>query len=140
MLEATTGVDPACVDRAPRKSAVRRLSHFEYNNTVRDLFGDTTQPAKALPSEEIGNGFGNDTAAQPVSSLLAEQYATVAEGVAERATSTPAALAKLNTCTNNVAKSAEPACARTIIERIATSAYRRPLASGGSKLPIDEPG
>lgn len=70
---AVEGVDPACVDRAPRHSVVRRLTRFEYNNTVRDLLGDTTQPAKALPSEEIGNGFGNDSEAQAVSSLLAEQ-------------------------------------------------------------------
>ena len=36
--------------------------------------GDDTEPANAFPSEEIGNGFGNDADAQAVSSLLAEEY------------------------------------------------------------------
>jgi hypothetical protein len=63
---------------APRPSVVRRLTRFEYNNTVRDLLGDVSSPADALPAEELGNGFGNDAAAQSVSSLLAEQYARLA--------------------------------------------------------------
>ena len=33
----------------PGTSLIRRLTRFEYNNTVLDLFGDTTQPATALP-------------------------------------------------------------------------------------------
>ena len=129
VLEAVV-LDPACVGRAPQRTPVRRLTRFEYNNSVRDLLGDTTQPAKALPSEEVGNGFGNDAVAQSVSSLLAEQYATVAEGIALRATETPAALTRLNACTTNVPRTSEPSCARTIIDRLAAGAYRRPLVAG----------
>ncbi|WP_437964326.1 DUF1592 domain-containing protein [Sorangium sp. So ce260] len=81
-------------------------------------------------SEEVGNGFGNDADTLSVSSLLAEQLSTVAEGVARRATATPAALAKLHPCASNVTTESEGACARTIVERIAPLAYRRPLAAG----------
>ncbi|WP_438010356.1 DUF1592 domain-containing protein [Sorangium sp. So ce321] len=128
----TTSQPLACEDglvhagRAP----LRRLTRFEYNNTVRDLFGDTTQPAFSLPSEDVGNGFGNDADALSVSSLLAEQLSTVAEGVARRATASPEALAKLAPCASNVRPEGEEACARTIVERIAPLAYRRPLAAG----------
>jgi hypothetical protein len=105
------------------------LTRFEYNNVVRDLLGDATQPAKAFPSEEIGNGFGNDADAQSVSNLLAEQYSQVAEAVAKRATE-PAAIAKLDPCAQNITTDREATCARTIVEKLATRAYRRPLVAG----------
>ncbi|WP_437662592.1 DUF1592 domain-containing protein [Sorangium sp. So ce1182] len=128
-----TTVDPsACEDGAvhPGRAPLRRLTRFEYNNTVRDIFGDTTEPAFSLPSEDVGNGFGNDADALSVSSLLAEQLSTVAEGVARRATASPQVLAKLDPCASNVRPEGEEACARTIVERIAPLAYRRPLAAG----------
>jgi Protein of unknown function (DUF1592)/Protein of unknown function (DUF1588)/Protein of unknown function (DUF1587)/Protein of unknown function (DUF1595)/Protein of unknown function (DUF1585) len=116
----------------PGRSPLRRLTRFEYNNTVRDLFGDTTQPATALPAEEIGNGFGNDADSVSVSGLLAEKYGTVAEGIAGRATATSAALAKLGACASSVTAATEDACARTIIDNLAPRAYRRPLLAGES--------
>src|SRR6185295_17787330 len=109
---------------------LRRMTRFEYNNTVRDLLGDATSPASLLPAEESGNGFGNDAAAQSVSSLLAEQYGTVASGIASRATATPAALAKLAPCAMNVTATTEDACARTIVESFVPKAFRRALALG----------
>lgn len=127
---AETGEAIACgeglVDRAP----LRRLTRFEYNNTVRDLLGDATAPANAFPSEEIGNGFGNDADAQPVSSLLVEQYSAVGEEVAARATETPEALAKLAPCLAEATEATEVACVRGFIESFAPRAYRRPLAAG----------
>ena len=114
----------------PGPAPLRRLTRFEYNNTVRDLLGDTTLPASAFPSEETGNGFGNDAYAQSVSSLLAETYGTVAEGVAQRATETPAALGKIVDCAATVDgtdAAAEKACVRTLIEKLATGAFRRPV-------------
>jgi hypothetical protein len=121
-----------CRQRAlpPARTPLRRLTRFEYNNTVRDLLGDTTSPANLLPAEELGNGFGNDTAGQAVSSLLAEQYASVAEGIAARATATPAVLARLHACGASVTPAAEETCARTIVEGFTPRAFRRPLASG----------
>lgn len=109
------------------RSPIRRLTRFEYNNTVRDLFGDTTQPASSLPPEDLGNGFGNDADTISVSGLLAEQYGIVAEGIAARATSQPEALARLAPCASTVQAGTEAACARTIIENVAPKAFRRPL-------------
>jgi hypothetical protein len=112
----------------PGRAPIRRLTRFEYNNTVRDLFGDTTLPANSLPPEELGNGFGNDADILSVSGLLAEQYGSVAEGVAARATATPGALARLGSCASTLTAETEGACARTIIESLAPRALRRPLA------------
>jgi hypothetical protein len=111
----------------PGRSPVRRLTRFEYNNTVRDLFGDTTQPANLLPPEDLGNGFGNDADTISVSSLLAEQYGIVAEGIASRATSGADALARLGSCTSTLTAESEDACAREIIESLAPKAFRRQL-------------
>lgn len=126
--------EPACGGEPSDRATLRRLTRFEYNNTVRDLLGDDTRPANAFPSEELGNGFGNDASAQPVSSLLAEQYNTVAEDVALRATGTPEKLAALAPCAASITATtdaaSEAACAEELLERLATRAYRRPLAAG----------
>ena len=115
---------------AAAPAPLRRLTRFEYNNTVRDLLGDASSPASALPAEESGNGFGNDAASQSVSSLLAEQYAAVAEGIAARATQSPASLGRLAPCATSAAGAGEEACARTIIEGFVPRAFRRALAAG----------
>ncbi len=132
------GRGPATADcgvpNAPR-APIRRLTHFEYNRTVRDLLGDATSPADAFPGEQLGNGFGNDADAQPVSTLLAEQYIVAAEQIAARATA-PELLGNLAPCAAERASASasdattERACAQTIVERFATRAYRRPLGSG----------
>ena len=122
-IGACEGDDGSLVDRA----TLRRLTRFEYNNTVRDLLGDDTLPGNAFPSEEIGNGFGNDADAQPVSSLLVEQYGAVAESVAIRATETPERLAALAPCTATVTDATEVECVRTLLADLAPRAYRRPL-------------
>ena len=127
---ACAGEDDVFDGRAP----LRRLTKFEYNNTVRDLLGDDTLPGNAFPSEEIGNGFGNDAEAQAVSSLLAEQYGAVAEEIAGRATATPSDLAQLAPCAGDVTASTdrgtEDACAFDLIEGLTRRAYRRPLVDG----------
>jgi hypothetical protein len=109
------------------RSPIRRLTRFEYNNSVADLFGDTTHPGNALPPEALGNGFGNDADAISSPGLLIEQYGIVAEAIAGRATATPAALAKLDPCAGNANANTETSCARTIIGSLAPKAYRRPV-------------
>jgi Protein of unknown function (DUF1592)/Protein of unknown function (DUF1588)/Protein of unknown function (DUF1587)/Protein of unknown function (DUF1595)/Protein of unknown function (DUF1585) len=113
------------------RAPIRRLTRFEYNNTVRDLFGDTTQPANSLPPEELGNGFGNDADTISVPGLLAEQYGVVAEGIAARATA-PEALSRLAPCASAMTAATEAACLRTVIDNVAAQAFRRPLAAGES--------
>ncbi len=119
---------PTCLEEHPTdRSTLRRLTRFEYNNTVRDLLGTDSYPADSFPSEELANGFGNDASAQSVSSLLAEQYNTVAETLAAEATATPEALAAIAPCSANMTD--EDACARTFIEDFGAQAFRRPLSA-----------
>lgn len=105
-------------------SPLRRLTKFEYNNTVRDLLGDTTNPADVLPAEEEPFGFSNDAKSLNVTPVLAEKYMLVAEGVSQRATTDIEAL-------TGCAPVGDPAeletCAATFIETFGRRAFRRPV-------------
>lgn len=128
----TAGAAPsACVDQVvqPGEASLRRLTAFEFNNTVRDLLGDTTLPAGAFPAEDFGNGFGNDAKSQTVSRDLALAYADAAEAMAKRATDSPAQLAILAPCASTVTAANEVACARTFVENVVPRAYRRALVA-----------
>jgi len=63
---------------------LRRISRLEYNNAVRDLFKDESQPAAGFVAEEKVAGFSSNSKSL-VSGLAVEQYLNAAEGVAERA-------------------------------------------------------
>jgi len=101
---------------------LRRLTRFEYNNTVRDLLGDTTAPADVLPPEEEVQGFNNQAAALTVSDLLAEQYMKVAEDISERAVQDLGSL--LDDCDYDTDTDA---CVDAFIADFGQRAFRRPL-------------
>jgi hypothetical protein len=64
---------------------VRRLTHGQYNNTVRDLLGDQIQPANNFPKEDFIHGFKNQLEGQGVTPLQAEAYGKAAERLAQNA-------------------------------------------------------
>lgn len=66
-------------------SALRRLTHSQYNNTVRDLLGDQSAPANQFPPEDFVNGFKNQYQSQNLSPLLVEAYSAAAERLARNA-------------------------------------------------------
>lgn len=61
---------------------LRRLTHSQYNNTVRDLLGDYSRPADRFPPEDFVNGFKNQLRTQGMPPLLAEAYSNAAEKLA----------------------------------------------------------
>jgi len=65
--------------------ALRRLSHSQYNRTVRDLLGDGSLPANQFPPEDFVNGFKNQYVAQALSPLLEDAYSATAEKLARAA-------------------------------------------------------
>jgi len=103
---------------------IRRLTRFEYNNTVRDLLGDTTDPADVLPPEEEVAGFNNQAAALTSSDLLIEQYMKVAEDVGARAVLDIDAL--LPECDPGL--DGNDTCALSFIQDFGRRAFRRPLS------------
>ena len=120
-----------CKAISPGQALIRRLTTYEFNNTVRDLLGDKTSPGSALPPQvdSADNLFGNDAAQQAPSPLLIEKYQSVAESIAARATADSAALANLNNCAANVSPANEESCARSIAASLLPRAYRRAVAN-----------
>ncbi len=104
---------------------LRRLTRFEYDNTVRDLLGDDTSPSSAFPPEAEVQGFDNQAAALTASDLLVEQYMKAAEGISERATADMTKL--MPTC--NAATDGEATCAARFIDEFGKRAFRRPLTA-----------
>jgi hypothetical protein len=72
-------------DGARPSVVLRRLTHSQYNNTIRDLLGDQSAPANQFPPEDFVNGFKNQYQAQNLSPLLVEAYSAAAERLARNA-------------------------------------------------------
>lgn len=122
-LDGTTS-DPASCSEAPSPgpAPIRRMTRFEYNQTVRDLLGDTTNPADNFGAEEEALGFNNNAANLVTSSTLAEKYMLAAEDIAARAVEP---IAKNLPC--DPADTGEAACAAQFIDDFGGRAFRRPL-------------
>ncbi len=103
---------------------LRRLTHSQYNNTVRDLLGDNTRPADTFPQEDYVNGFKNQIAAQDISPLLAEAYNTSAERLAKSAFLGGTDANHLIPC-----KPAAAGCADKFVRSFGLRAFRRPLTN-----------
>jgi len=114
----------ACSAPLPPSAPLRRLTRFEYNNTLRDLANITDNPANAFPSEESGNGFGNDAASQSVPNILAEKYISAAASIASTLTD-PANVGKLASCASAPLVGDEVTCVRSVIDGFVARAYRR---------------
>jgi hypothetical protein len=121
---ATPGVMPAAPPPPSRPRApLRRLSRQQYNNTVRDLLGDSSRPADQFVLDEQPGAFaGTEALAQP-SPALVEQYRAAAERLAATATANVDALLACP------AQSSEAACVGAFIASFGGRAWRRPLGS-----------
>jgi hypothetical protein len=100
--------------------AVRRLTHSQYNNTVRDLLGDRTAPASQFPPEDFVNGFKNQYQAQALSPLLVEAYGTAAERLARNAF-------RAGNSSGLIRCKPSAACRAEFIRSFGLKAFRRPL-------------
>jgi len=103
-------------------AVLRRLTHSQYNRTVRDLLQDTTNPASQFPPEDYVNGFKNQYQALSVSPLLAEAYSLAAEKLAENAFRRGDSRG-LIPCRPD----SGPPCRAKFIESFGLKAFRRPL-------------
>src|SRR5579883_3198535 len=112
-------------------SPMRRISRIEYNNMVRDLLGDTTQPANAFPPESAmssGVNFAVNTYGAP-STTAVQDYLQAAEAVAASAVGDTnrmnnVVLAGVASCGTH-----DDTCAKDFIASWANRAYRGQLDS-----------
>ncbi len=112
---------------AAPKVELRRLTHSQYNNTVRDLLGDLSKPADRFPPEDFVNGFRNQIQAQSLSPLLIENYSIAAEKVAL------SAMRGGDTRGLLPCKAATPACRAKFVREFGLRTFRRPLEPAEQK-------
>lgn len=110
-----TPPDPLAAGPMP----LRRLNHREFNNTVRDLLGVTSNPADSFPLD-VDGGFAFHRAGL-VSTLDASVLRDAAEAMVKTLD-----IAKLLTCSPS---GGEDACAATFIKDFGAKAYRRPVSA-----------
>ncbi len=114
--------DAVCATLSPGATPLRRLTQSEYDNTVRDLLGDTTSPATAFPPDQRVGDFSNTAVALTVSPLLAQSYESAAEALATTALSHLGTIVACDTTAMG-----EDTCAKQFIATFGQRAYRRPL-------------
>jgi len=100
-----------------------RLNRAEYDNTVRDLLGDTSHIALTTLPTDYGDGaFDNNAAALTIDPTLAQTYQQLAETLAENALAANSpGRALVLVCTTT-----DATCAKQIATNFATRAWRRP--------------
>jgi Protein of unknown function (DUF1592)/Protein of unknown function (DUF1588)/Protein of unknown function (DUF1587)/Protein of unknown function (DUF1585)/Protein of unknown function (DUF1595) len=119
----TTKVQQACADLGtgahPGAAPIRRLTHEEFNRTVRDLLNTQLRPGDNFPDEARALGFEGIAEAQTVTVLLAENYQSAAKILAEEATRDLPALLGCEPTAGT--------CVDDFVTKFGGLAYRRPL-------------
>ena len=118
----------------PGFELMRRLTHTEYDNTVRDLFGVELNVTERFPTELIGNsGFENSSNTLFLQSSLMERYIGAAQTIVDLALpSEPTTDAHFLTreliyVMTPDANMSEEAASTAVFESFLNKAYRRPV-------------
>jgi hypothetical protein len=118
----------ACVPgQHQSKANVRRMTRWEYDNTVFDLLQDDSHPAADFGSEEEALGFNNIAEVLVTNNALAEKYLLASEKIST------AAVARLPSfswfgCSAQPMPSEETACVEKFVGEFGRRAFRRPLS------------
>lgn len=112
--------DPSAANAGPR--VLRRLTDFEYDNTLRDLLGIAPQYGSQLPPDDVVNGFDDNAAALHVSQTYTDHARSAAEAIGGSV-----ALAGLVPC---AVASGDDACAASFVASFGLRAFRRPPTGG----------
>lgn len=134
---ASLDLDEQSIEADPRKAGsepIRRLTHLQYDNTVRDLLGDNSRPSRNFPAEDYVNGYTNQASAQVINPAMAELYGQVAERLGRNAFRFGDEHGLLP------CKPTGPAdrdCARAFVGEFGTKAFRRPLTESEREAHVD---
>jgi len=111
--------------RQPGYETARRLTHEEYNHTIRDLFGIDLRPADRFPRDmTASSGFANSANSLFLQPIILERYLGAAEQVIQTAMPDPTTTAVSQKAKKLLLGSKSAAEA---IASFARRAFRRPL-------------
>jgi hypothetical protein len=116
----------------PGYEPARRLTHAEYNNTVRDLTGIDLRPADRFPDDMTAtSGFENSANSLFVQPILMERYVGAAEAIVTAAwpesSLSLAQQATWRSLLGDVEDLSGDGMAESVLRRFAMRAYRRPV-------------
>jgi hypothetical protein len=120
-VEPGNGTGPGDCGAGRGARALRRLSHFEYDNTVADLLGLQAGASERFVADTVVNGYDNNTGALVMNPLLAQQLYETAERLAGEAVKD---MGKLVPCAG---AGGDEDCAEQFIRDFGKRAFRRPL-------------
>lgn len=124
----TGAEDPYCAAEAmpgPMTQFVR-LTHGQYDNTVRDLLGVQDHPSDAFLADTAVKGFTNNADQLVVNDRLARDYRRAAEAIASDLIADAPRLAGVVGCD---AGDESMACVEAFIDRFGRRAFRRPISA-----------
>lgn len=121
--------DGACADPWPGHRALRRLTRFEYDNTLTDVLGDalgaSVELGAGFTAENVIDGFDNNAEALGVTALLAEQWLTAAEHLADALVlDRPGVFTGWVGC-----RAIDESCLSAVLDDVAPRLFRGPLAA-----------
>jgi hypothetical protein len=127
----TMTTTPSCASAplAHAGTVIRRLTGWEYVNSVSDVLG---APASVgvfalLPADIRANGFSNDAGGQLVSLDHTTAYSAAADAVGASLAQSPTWLAPFATCTTTAAS-----CRDAIVSGLGLRLFRRPVTAAES--------
>ncbi|MCU0700348.1 MAG: DUF1588 domain-containing protein [Myxococcaceae bacterium] len=107
-------------DGVAERTPMRLLTRAEYDNTIADLLGDTSNPSRDFPREPIVHGFDNDAKSLQVTDESVTRYLEAAEALAANVVKTQRARVVPCQTTN-------AACADQFIATTGRRLFRRTL-------------
>jgi len=123
--------------RQPGYEPARRLTHDEYNNTVRDLTGIDIRPADRFPNDlTASSGFENSANSLFIQPVTLERYVGAAEAIVEAAWPAEPKTATQRRAWQRLlgegvslseASLGETKTVQAVVSRFATRAFRRPV-------------
>jgi len=118
-----------CPSTGVARTPLRRLTRFEYANTVKHLLNVSTDFTRDIPVDEVTDGFSNNAGVLTVSPLHAEKYVLAAEAAAKEAVANLASLAPCDATAKG-----EETCAREFARSFGRRAFRRPTTPEDEQL------
>lgn len=122
LVDEAAGTD--CVPVTPAATTrFFRLTHLQYDQSIRVLTGLTTRPSQDFPADQHQAGFDRGMDLE-LGDSLGKAYRASAEALARQVVQSPAAWQKVVGCD----AAAADACARSFVAQFGRRLFRRPLA------------
>jgi hypothetical protein len=120
----TDTTDLSCPSQPLSPAPLRRLTRFEYQNAVADVFGNELSMEDLFPRDEVALGFDNQAGTLGTTDLHVQGYLEAATAIAEWLAADSGRLATIAGCGDQSAE-----CLRTLAEALGQRLLRRPLTT-----------